>query len=106
MTRPKSGVQGAVLTPMQKRLTKARRTLAAVGLNECVTYSFVSSKEAALFGGDDELLKLENPISSEMSDMRPSLLPGLLAAAARNQARGYADVALIAGCSCQQARQQ
>ena len=95
MTRPKSGVQGAVLTPMQKRLTKARRTLAAVGLNECVTYSFVSSKEAALFGGGDELLKLENPISSEMSDMRPSLLPGLLAAAARNQARGYADVSLF-----------
>ena len=95
MTRPKPGVQGAVLTPMQKRLTKARRTLAAAGLNECVTYSFVSSKEAALFGGGDELLKLENPISSEMSDMRPSLLPGLLAAAARNQARGYSDVSLF-----------
>ncbi|MGB0507001.1 MAG: phenylalanine--tRNA ligase subunit beta [Pikeienuella sp.] len=94
MTRP-AGVAGAVLTPMQKRTTRARRTLAAAGLNECVTYTFVSTKEAELFGGGDALMKLENPISSEMSDMRPSMLPGLLAAAARNQAQGFADLGLF-----------
>lgn len=95
MPRPSVGVLPPVLTPMQRRAAKVRRTLAATGANECVTYSFVSSKEAALFGGGDPLLKLENPISSEMSDMRPSLLPGLLAAAARNQAQGSADLALF-----------
>ncbi|MFV0474404.1 MAG: phenylalanine--tRNA ligase subunit beta [Pikeienuella sp.] len=95
MSRPKPGVQGAVLTPMQKRVARARRRLAAAGLNECVTYSFVSGREAALFGGGDPLLKLENPISSELSDMRPSPLPGLLAAAARNQARGFPDLGLF-----------
>lgn len=94
MSRP-AGVAGAVLTPMQKRTTRARRRLAAAGLNECVTWSFVSSKEAALFGGGDALRKLENPISADLSDMRPSPLPGLLAAAARNQARGFADLGLF-----------
>lgn len=95
MTRTAPGVAGAVLTPMQTRTTRARRTLASAGLNECVTYSFVSGREAALFGGGDALMKLENPISSELSDMRPSPLPGLLTAAARNQARGFADLALF-----------
>jgi phenylalanyl-tRNA synthetase beta chain len=89
------GVAGAVLTPMQKRTALARRTLATLGLNECVTYSFVSDKEAKLFGGGDPLLKLENPISSELSDMRPSPLPALLAAAARNQARGIGELGLF-----------
>lgn len=89
------GVQGVVLTPMQRRTAEARRTLAALGLNECVTYSFVSETEARLFGGGDALRKLENPISSEMSDMRPSPLPGLLAAAARNQARGFSEIGLF-----------
>ena len=95
MARTAPGVQGAVLTPMQRRTTRARRTLAALGLNECVTYSFVSDREATLFGGGDSLRKLENPISSEMSDMRPSPLPGLLAAAARNQARGFGEIGLF-----------
>ena len=95
MARPSVGVLPPVLTPMQRRSAKVRRTMAAMGLNECVTYSFVSTREATLFGGGDPLLKLENPISSEMSDMRPSLLPGLLAAAARNQAQGAADLAFF-----------
>jgi phenylalanyl-tRNA synthetase beta chain len=80
---------------MQKRESVARRQLASLGLNEIVSYSFVSEAEARLFGGGQAALKLENPISSEMSDMRPSLLPGLLAAAARNQARGLADLGLF-----------
>ncbi|MEM7668134.1 MAG: phenylalanine--tRNA ligase subunit beta, partial [Pseudomonadota bacterium] len=95
LPRPSDGVPAAILTPMQRRETAARRQLAALGLNECVTYSFVSAPEAEMFGGGDPLLKLENPISSEMSDMRPSLLPGLLAAAARNQTRGFFDIGLF-----------
>ena len=93
--RAMEGVPSAILTPMQKREQIARRTNAALGYNECVTYSFIDQKSAALFGGGSDATMLENPISSEMSHMRPSLLPGLLQAAARNQARGFADMALF-----------
>ena len=82
-----AGVTPRTLTLKQRRTAAARRALAAQGLNECVTYAFVSGREAELFGGD-ESMRLENPISSEMSHMRPDPLPGLLSAAARNQARG------------------
>ena len=95
MARAVAGVPGMVLTPLQKREQIARRTSAALGYNECVTYSFIDQKSAALFGGGDDAAMLENPISTEMSHMRPSLLPGLLQAAARNQARGFMDQALF-----------
>jgi len=95
MRRPKPGVPTPVLTPMQKRERTARRTVAALGYNECVTYSFIDKATAALFGGGDDAAMLENPISSEMSHMRPALLPGLMQAAARNQARGFMDLALF-----------
>ncbi len=94
MKRP-AGVPKPVLTPMQNREIAARRTMAALGYNECVTYSFIDQKAAALFDGGDDASALENPISSEMSHMRPALLPGLLQAAARNQARGFMDLALF-----------
>ena len=68
---------------------------AALGYHECITYSFIDQASAALFGGGDDATRLENPISSEMSHMRPALLPGLLQAAARNQARGFMDMALF-----------
>ncbi|NVO21966.1 phenylalanine--tRNA ligase subunit beta [Donghicola mangrovi] len=84
-----------ILTPMQKRESIGRRTAASLGYNECVTYSFIDGKQAALFGGGTDATRLENPISSEMSHMRPDLLPGLLAAASRNQARGFGDLALF-----------
>jgi phenylalanyl-tRNA synthetase beta chain len=80
---------------MQTRERAARRTVAALGYNECVTYSFIDKASAALFGGGSDDVMLENPISSEMSHMRPGLLPGLLQAAARNQARGFMDLALF-----------
>ncbi|MEM6906650.1 MAG: phenylalanine--tRNA ligase subunit beta, partial [Pseudomonadota bacterium] len=95
LARAIPGVAPQTLTPSQKREAVMRRRLAGQGLNECVTYTFVAASEAALFGGGDPAMRLENPRSSEMSDMRPSLLPGLLAAAARNQARGEADVGLF-----------
>ncbi|MBC6441586.1 MAG: phenylalanine--tRNA ligase subunit beta [Rhodobacteraceae bacterium] len=95
MPRHKPGVAKAILTPMQKREARARRTIAVLGYNECVTYSFIDAAGAALFGGGEDALALANPISIDMSHMRPSLLPGLLAAAVRNQVRGYADLALF-----------
>lgn len=89
------GVARPILTPMQRRESRARRQIAALGLNECVTYSFIDAGAAALFGGGADAVRLENPISSEMSHLRPDLLPGLLQAAARNQARGFADLGLF-----------
>lgn len=95
MARSHVGVPRAILTPMQVRESMARRTIAALGYNECVTYSFIDRASAELFGGGDDATMLDNPISSEMSHMRPALLPGLLQAAARNQARGFMDMALF-----------
>ena len=95
LPRVNTGVPKPILTPAQVRERMARRTLAALGYNECVTYSFIDAADAALFGGGADAMRVDNPISSEMSHLRPDLLPGLLRAAARNQARGFADMALM-----------
>ena len=84
-----------MLTNIQNRRRIARRALAARGLDEAVTWSFISHDEAARFGGGQEGLQLANAIASDMTDMRPSLLPGLLAAARRNANRGTADLAIF-----------
>ncbi len=85
------GVAPAVLTLMQKRARNARRALASQGLVEAVTWSFISKEQAEAFGGGAPGLALANPIAADLSDMRPSLLPGLVAAANRNAARGLGD---------------
>ncbi|MBM1310117.1 phenylalanine--tRNA ligase subunit beta [Sulfitobacter mediterraneus] len=95
LPRLSQGVPRPILSPMQRRIGAARRTCAALGFNECISYSFIDQASAALFGGGTDDTRLENPISSDMSHMRPALLPGLLQAAARNQARGFADMALF-----------
>ena len=95
LPRLTEGMPRPVMTPGQRREQAARRTCAALGYNECVSYSFIDQASAALFGGGDDATMLDNPISSEMSHMRPALLPGLLQAAARNQARGFMDLALF-----------
>jgi phenylalanyl-tRNA synthetase beta chain len=84
-----------VHTLLQKRVRAARRALAARGLVEAVTWSFVSKEQTQAFGGGGAGLALANPIAAELSDMRPSLLPGLVTAAGRNAARGFSDVALF-----------
>lgn len=95
LRRLTDGVPRPILSPIQRREAIARRTCAALGYNECVTYSFIDEASAKLFGSGDDATRLENPISSDMSHMRPALLPGLLQAAARNQARGFNDLALF-----------
>ncbi|KQX38559.1 phenylalanine--tRNA ligase subunit beta [Devosia sp. Root436] len=84
-----------MLTNIQNRRRIARRALAARGLDEAVTWSFISHDDATRFGGGSEGLQLANAIASDMTDMRPSLLPGLLAAARRNANRGIADLAIF-----------
>lgn len=82
------------VTPAQRRRFIAARTLAARGMNEAMTWSFLPKGQAELFGGGADALALANPISTELSDMRPSLIPNLVAAVGRNMARGFADIAL------------
>jgi phenylalanyl-tRNA synthetase beta chain len=84
-----------VLTPFQVRRRKAARALAARGMVESVTWSFIAKEQAEIFGGGARDLSLYNPIASDLSDMRPSLVPGLAAAAQRNADRGFPDVALF-----------
>jgi phenylalanyl-tRNA synthetase beta chain len=95
LPRLESGVPKPVLTLLQKRTRLAKRTLAALGLREAVTWSFIAKPAAELFGGGKPELALANPIAADLSDMRPSLAPGLIAAAERNARRGLADVALF-----------
>jgi phenylalanyl-tRNA synthetase beta chain len=87
------------LTLKQRRVASARRALAARGLSEAVTWSFLASATAALFGASQGEarggLRLVNPISSDLDVMRPSILPNLIQAAGRNADRGYADVRLF-----------
>jgi phenylalanyl-tRNA synthetase beta chain len=84
-----------VLTVLQKRTRAAKRLLAARGLVEAVTWSFIPKAEATHFGGGKPELALANPIAADLSDMRPSLLPGLARAAQRNVDRAFADLALF-----------
>jgi phenylalanyl-tRNA synthetase beta chain len=84
-----------VLTAIQVRTRKARRALATRGMVEAVTWSFIAKPQAELFGGGKPELALANPIAADLSDMRPSLLPGLVASAQKNADRGSSDAALF-----------
>ncbi|WP_292043309.1 MULTISPECIES: phenylalanine--tRNA ligase subunit beta [unclassified Brevundimonas] len=86
---------GGILSARQSRVRTARRALASMGYAEAVTWSFTKQSKAQLFGGGDDKLVLENPIASDLDCMRPSALPNLIEAAARNAARGHADAALF-----------
>lgn len=83
-----------MLTTYQLRRRLVRRVLGARGFDEAVTWSFITTEAAQRFGGGGESLQLANPIASDMTAMRPSLLPGLLAAAARNASRARDDLML------------
>ena len=85
----------ATLTPKQQRTALARRTLAAQGLVECVTFSFMAAAEAVPFGPTPDALRLTNPIAADLDQLRPTPVATLTLAAQRNAARGYADVALF-----------
>jgi phenylalanyl-tRNA synthetase beta chain len=95
LPRLEASVPKPILTLLQKRTRLARRALAGRGLVEAVTWSFVSKEKASLFGGGQASLALANPIAADLSDMRPSLLPGLLAAAQRNADRALGNVAVF-----------
>ena len=87
------GVARPTATPAQRTERRLRRALAGRGLNEAITWSFIAPAAAEPFGG--AAWTLANPISTELAAMRPSLIPGLLAAARRNLDRGEAGVRLF-----------
>lgn len=86
---------GSTLSERQKRARRVKRRLATAGLHEAMTWSFMRRDFAELFGGGAEALVVDNPISSELDCMRPSILPNLMQAAQRNKDRGQAQVALF-----------
>ena len=90
-----SSLPKQILTVGQRREGFARKVLAGRGMMEAVTWSFMHEAHAKLFGGVPDSLRLENPISADLSVMRPSILPNLLAAAGRNADRGYGDAGLF-----------
>jgi phenylalanyl-tRNA synthetase beta chain len=85
----------AVLSPAQKRVSAVRRKLAANGMVEAVTWSFMKNDTAKLFGQKNSALRLQNPISSDLDTMRPSILPNLIAAIGRNSDRGFDNLAIF-----------
>ncbi|TNC96014.1 MAG: phenylalanyl-tRNA synthetase beta chain [Stygiobacter sp.] len=92
---PRPSMSKPVLTPGQRRAAWVRRQLASRGLVETVTWSFLPSAQAKLFGGGAAAMHLANPISSDLDCMRPSVLPNLVAATGRNADRGCKDVGLF-----------
>jgi phenylalanyl-tRNA synthetase beta chain len=90
-----SAVPPATLTPRQARTALARRTIAARGYAECVTFSFMAQPAAARFGPAPPALRLANPIAADLDQLRPTPLATLAEAARRNAARGFADMALF-----------
>jgi phenylalanyl-tRNA synthetase beta chain len=92
---PRPDKSGPALNAKQRRIGWARRALAARGLVETVTWSFMPREIAALFGAVRPELVLANPIAAELDTLRPSPLPNLIAAAARNEDRGLGDCALF-----------
>jgi phenylalanyl-tRNA synthetase beta chain len=90
-----SATSRPVRDAMQRRVPQARRALGARGLNEAVTWSFLPYKKAERFGGGQADLRLLNSIDATLDTMRPSVLPNLVDAASRNEARGLGDPALF-----------
>ena len=88
-------VPAATLTPRQIRAALARRVLAAAGLLEAVSFSFMQGREATFFGGGDPGLRLLNPISADLDQLRPTPVASLALAAARNAARGLPTALLF-----------
>ena len=94
LAKDRAVTRRALTGPQRNRVT-ARRALAGRGMQECVTWSFMPQRFAAQFGGGDDALTLLNPISADLDMMRPSILPNLVSAAARNIDRGFADFGLF-----------
>ncbi len=91
----KNVVDGAALSPEIAKLYGIKRVLSARNMHEVTSYSFQTRKDAEIFAGDVDVVELANPISADLSTMRPSILPNLINMLVKNEARGFADLALF-----------
>jgi phenylalanyl-tRNA synthetase beta chain len=88
----------AVPPPSDPRIERdklVRSVLLAAGCSEALTFSFIDAAAAAPFAEPSVIVPIGNPLSTQFSVMRPSLLPGLLAAIAHNRRRERRDVRLF-----------
>jgi phenylalanyl-tRNA synthetase beta chain len=84
--------------PMDPRIAQARALrviLTGAGFSEAVTFGFVSEPAAAPFAPAADLVPIANPLSESFAVLRPSVLPGLVAAVAHNRRREQRDVRLF-----------
>ena len=84
-----------ILTKKQKQIKMIKRSIASKGLMETISYSFVNNKESLNFGGGSSSLKIVNPISDELSEMRPTPLASLVSIADENFKKGYTDIGIF-----------
>ena len=89
------GVSVNKINKRQRNISKIRRFLASNGLKETINYSFIDKESAEIFCDDKDLVMLSNSISKEMTNLRPSLIPGLLDVVKKNQSRGLNDIAIF-----------
>ena len=84
-----------ILTKKQKQIKMIKRSIASKGLMETISYSFINNKESLNFGGGSSSLKIVNPISDELSEMRPTPLASLVSIADENFKKGYTDIGIF-----------
>ena len=84
-----------ILTKKQKQIKMIKRSIASKGLMETISYSFINNKESINFGGGSSSLKIVNPISDELSEMRPTPLASLVSIADENFKKGYTDIGIF-----------
>ena len=84
-----------ILTKKQKQIKMIKRSIASKGLMETISYSFINNKESINFGGGSSSLKIVNPISDELSEMRPTPLASLVGIADENFKKGYTDIGIF-----------
>ncbi len=102
----KEGVLKPLLTESQSRQNLARRICASLGYMECLSYSFIDKKSDEQFhSNSSKEITLINPISSEMTHMRQSLLPGLIKIVEKNQAKGIKSLAIFEQGYCFESNQ-
>ncbi len=79
----------------QRKILYSRKMLATKGYNEVLTFSFLDKKKATLFNGGQKNLTLVNPISSELTIMRPSIIPNLIDAVHKNINKGFNNLSFF-----------
>ena len=92
---PQSNLKPVIRNKSDSLHQSLRSSFQFLGYNEAITYSFIDKEEAKLTDNEKNLISVKNPISQNMSVMRPSLLPGLLNTFSYNYNRGVEDLKIF-----------